>query len=205
MNKGIFRLIEPVYSIHEGFELIDEKQMTANDVMCIDVPGNEIPSGTSQFNMEEGNAILSFLKTFQENRANYPNIKTIGVITGYKAQENYILRNLKPTKIPGMKIGTFDRFQGREFDLVIVSLVRTVKLGFTNNVRRMNVAFSRAKNHLLVFDNITELNKIAMRTTKFDDEYSNSNIKENTFVVKKLIPNLYKIRRFISDKIELIR
>ena len=110
---------------------------------------------------------------------------------------------MKSIKIPGIQIGTFDRFQGREYDLVIVSLVRSVKLGFTNNIRRMNVAFSRAKNHLLIFGNFDALNKIALKTTRFDeaDDYSNNNIKENTFVVQKLIPYLYKIREdFISDE-----
>ncbi len=203
MNKGIYSIIEPIYSIHDGFELIDAKETTANDVKCINIDGSETQVGTSQNNMAEGDAIVSFLKTFQANRDKYSNIKTIGIITGYKAQENYLRRKLKSIKIPGIQIGTFDRFQGREYDLVIVSLVRSVKLGFTNNIRRMNVAFSRAKNHLLIFGNFDALNKIALKTTRFDkaDDYSNNNIKENTFVVQKLIPYLYKIREdFISDE-----
>lgn len=201
MNKGIFNLIEPVYSIHKGFDLIDEKQTSANDVKCINVNGNEIAVDTSQCNIEEVDAIVSFLEAFQANRQNFPNIKTIGIITGYRAQENYLRRKLKSIKLKGVQIGTFDRFQGREYDLVIVSLVRTKKLGFTNNVRRMNVAFSRAKSHLLIFGNIEALNKIATKIVINDDEeFSNPNIDENTFVIKSLIPQLYSIREnYVSD------
>lgn len=201
MNKGIYNLIEPVYSIHDGFDLIDEKRASANDVKCINIHGSEMPSGTSQLNTDEAEAIISFMKEFKANRDKYPNIKTIGIITGYKAQENYIRRKLKNVRIKGVQLGTFDRFQGREYDLVIVSLVRTAKLGFTNNVRRMNVAFSRAKNHLLVFGNFDALNKIALRNTKqFDEEMSNTNKKEAEFVVQTLIPKLYSLREdFVSD------
>ena len=201
MNKGILKLIQPIYSIHEGFELIDEKQVAANDVKCINILGNEVVSGTSQYNIEEGNAIVSFLKEFQRNREQFPHIKTIGVITGYRAQENFLRRNLKSVKIPGIQIGTFDRFQGREYDLVLISLVRTIKLGFTNDIRRINVAFSRAKNHLLIFGNIEALNKIAMKATRAVDEQSNNDAKEESFVVKTLIPTLYKMREdYVSDK-----
>ena len=209
MNQDIYHLIEPIYAIHKGFELIDEKQLTANDLKCVMVEGHEIqpPQGTSYYNMQEGDAIISFLKEFQLNRKSYPKIKTIGIITGYKAQENYLRRKLKSTSIPGVQIGTFDRFQGREYDLVIVSLVRTARLGFTSNVRRMNVAFSRAKNHLLIFGDFEALNKIAMKGTKIDDELANNDVNENTFVAKVLIPTLYKLSKkdsikenFVSDK-----
>lgn len=197
MNRDIYQLIEPIYAIHKGFELIDEKQLTANDLKCIAIDGREMqpPQGSSFYNMQEGDAIVSFLKEFSVNRAQYPKIKTIGIITGYKAQENYIRRKLKSISVQGVQIGTFDRFQGREYDLVIVSLVRTDRLGFTSNVRRMNVAFSRAKNHLLIYGNFEALNKIAMKSSKIDDDLSNNDIKENTFVAKVLIPTLYKLSK----------
>lgn len=157
MNKGIFSLIEPIYSIHKGFDLIDEKNSTANDVLCAQINGNEMAFGTSFYNIEEADAVISFLKEFQSRRTEFPSIQTIGIITGYRPQEKYLRRNLRTVKIPGVQIGTFDRFQGREYDLVIVSLVRTVRFGFTSNVRRMNVALSRAKSHLLILGNFDAL------------------------------------------------
>eukprot|EP00828_Plagiopyla_frontata_P048786 TRINITY_DN9492_c0_g1_i1.p2 TRINITY_DN9492_c0_g1~~TRINITY_DN9492_c0_g1_i1.p2 ORF type:complete len:109 (-),score=20.01 TRINITY_DN9492_c0_g1_i1:33-359(-) len=44
-----------------------------------------------------------------------------------------------------LEIETVDAFQGKEQDIVIVDLVRTEKVGFLSNHRRMNVALSRAK------------------------------------------------------------
>ena len=202
MNKGIFNLIQPIYSIHKGFELIDEKKMTSNDIKCIEIKGNEIGHGTSFYNVEEGDTVVSILNMIKNNKEQYPSIKSIGIITGYRAQQNYLVRKLKNFKMPDtqVQIGTFDRFQGREYDLVIVSLVRTVKLGFTNNIRRMNVAFSRAKNHLLVLGDFTSLLNIARKTSKSSlDEYSPSDAKEKDFVVRTLIPKLYGMKEeFVS-------
>ena len=205
MNKDIFELIKPVYSIHDGFELIDEKKMTSNDLMCIDIDGTEVQQGGKSYsNEDEGNAIIDFLKQFKDNREKYKGIKTIGVITGYRAQQNYMNRKLKGFSIPGVQIrfGTFDRFQGREFDLVLVSLVRTVRLGFTNNVRRMNVAFSRAKSHLIVFGNFEALLTIARRSFKpTAEDVSNADAKETNFVINTLIPTLYdKKKKFVSTE-----
>lgn len=202
MNKGIFNLIKPVYDIHEGFELIDEKKNSANDVKCINTNGKELSMLTSYYNIEEADAIIAFITELKQRRSDYPNIKSIGIITGYKAQENYLRRQLKKLKIKGVQLGTFDRFQGREYDLVIISLVRTEKFGFTNNVRRMNVAFSRAKNHLLVFGNFDKLNKLALKGSKaLDSDSSSVDAKENDFVLKTLIPKLYSLREdFVSKE-----
>lgn len=208
MNKGIFNIIQPIYSIHKGFELIDEKRMTSNDVKCIEIRGNEVEQGTSYYNVEEGDAAVSILQEIKENKDKYPKIKSIGIITGYRAQQNYLVRKLKNFKIENIQvqIGTFDRFQGREYDLVIVSLVRTAKLGFTNNVRRMNVAFSRAKNHLLVLGDFTSLLKISRKIGKISDtEISNTDVKENNFVVKTLIPKLYDLKENFASTNDIVK
>lgn len=202
MNKGIFSLIEPIYSIHKGFDLIDEKNSTANDVLCAQINGNEMAFGTSFYNIEEADAVISFLKEFQSRRTEFPSIQTIGIITGYRPQENYLRRNLRTVKIPGVQIGTFDRFQGREYDLVIVSLVRTVRFGFTSNVRRMNVALSRAKSHLLILGNFDALYKLSLKDkgSASGDDSLESTEEENNFVRKKLIPQLYRMRHdYVSE------
>lgn len=205
MNTKIFELISPIYAIHKGFEITDEKMQTSNDLICCDIDGIEQKSGTSAYNNDEANAIVEFLKAFSSNYTMYPNIKSIGIITGYRAQQNNITRKLKNFNIPGikMRIGTFDRFQGREFDLVIVSLVRTIEFGFTNNIRRMNVAFSRAKSHLLIFGNLEALINIARKSGRSKNmEMSESENIELNFVVEKLIPKLYELKRTFASSNE---
>lgn len=52
-----------------------------------------------------------------------------------------------------IEINTVDAFQGRETDIVFYSVVRSNdngKLGFLKDVRRLNVAFSRARELLVV-------------------------------------------------------
>ena len=53
----------------------------------------------------------------------------------------------------GREIGTVDGFQGREKEAIVISLVRSnpdQELGFLTDVRRMNVALTRARRKLLV-------------------------------------------------------
>jgi superfamily I DNA and/or RNA helicase len=54
---------------------------------------------------------------------------------------------------PGLEIDTVDGFQGREKEVVIISLVRSSaeqEIGFLSEIRRMNVALTRAKRKLIV-------------------------------------------------------
>jgi superfamily I DNA and/or RNA helicase len=56
-------------------------------------------------------------------------------------------------RIPGLEIDSVDGFQGREKEAVVVSLVRSnseSEIGFLGDVRRMNVALTRARRALLV-------------------------------------------------------
>ncbi|WP_010588371.1 AAA domain-containing protein [Schlesneria paludicola] len=75
----------------------------------------------------------------------------IAVITPYSAQAR-LLRTLIAEA--GVEIDTVDGFQGREKEAVVISLVRSNakgELGFLTDTRRMNVALTRARRHLMVF------------------------------------------------------
>lgn len=53
----------------------------------------------------------------------------------------------------GVEIGSIDGFQGREKEVVIISLVRSNQeneIGFLRDTRRMNVALTRARRKLIV-------------------------------------------------------
>jgi len=84
---------------------------------------------------------------------------SIGIITFYRAQAA-LLRGMVEKEFPGdqhrIAVGTVDAFQGREFDIVLLSTVRSNthrdlkrRVGFLDNHNRLCVAFSRAKRLLV--------------------------------------------------------
>lgn len=76
--------------------------------------------------------------------------RDIAIIAPYAAQV-HLLRTLLPDD--ALEVDTVDAFQGREKEAVLVSLVRSNdagELGFCADVRRMNVAWTRARRRLFV-------------------------------------------------------
>ncbi|KAN0039852.1 hypothetical protein ACTA71_007089 [Dictyostelium dimigraforme] len=78
----------------------------------------------------------------------------IGVITPYNGQVK-LLKSYLSKNYPSMEIGTVDGFQGREKDVIIISMVRSNtdaphKVGFLTEDRRTNVAITRARKHVVV-------------------------------------------------------
>ncbi|XP_071494545.1 uncharacterized protein [Diadema antillarum] len=80
----------------------------------------------------------------------------VGVITLYKAQVNQISMLLQTSRLGNEKgfkaiqISTVDAFQGGEKAIIILSCVRTQRVGFIDSDKRTNVALTRSKNHLLI-------------------------------------------------------
>ncbi|MBR4553185.1 MAG: AAA family ATPase [Bacteroidaceae bacterium] len=82
----------------------------------------------------------------------------IGIISPYRAQVQYLRklikseRQLRPLR-QVITINTVDAFQGQERDIIIVSLVRANErgdIGFLRDLRRMNVAITRARSKLIL-------------------------------------------------------
>jgi len=76
---------------------------------------------------------------------------SIGVISPYKEQVRLLRERL--AKSENLTIDTIDAFQGRESDIILISLVRsneTSEIGFLKDYRRMNVALTRARMKLVV-------------------------------------------------------
>ncbi|MGE5294811.1 MAG: C-terminal helicase domain-containing protein, partial [Solirubrobacterales bacterium] len=74
----------------------------------------------------------------------------IAVIAPYAAQVRLLREQLA---VPGLEIDSVDGFQGREKEAVVMSLVRSNpqgEIGFLQDVRRMNVAMTRARRRLLI-------------------------------------------------------
>ena len=77
----------------------------------------------------------------------------MAVIPPYDAQVQRLRQLLAGRVEEGLEVDTVDGFQGREKEAVVVSLVRSNDLGevgFLSDVRRMNVAITRARKKLVV-------------------------------------------------------
>ena len=77
----------------------------------------------------------------------------VAVISPYDAQVQRLRQVLAARVEEGLEVDSVDGFQGREKDAVVVSLVRSNDLGevgFLSDVRRMNVAITRARKKLVV-------------------------------------------------------
>lgn len=105
------------------------------------------PDGASRFNPEEAKLLARKVRELID--LGVP-AGDIAVIAPYSAQVR-LLREL--LAFDGLEIDSVDGFQGREKEAVFVSLVRsnaTGEIGFLADVRRMNVALTRARRRLLV-------------------------------------------------------
>lgn len=122
----------------------------------------EEPIGKTFRNSCETKIIFEQLIEIEEELKEQNLYKEVGIIAGYKAQKE-ALRRLYESQyserfhyIKDIDINTVDAFQGREMDIIFYSVVRSNsegKLGFLQDVRRLNVAFSRARELLVVVGN----------------------------------------------------
>jgi predicted DNA helicase len=99
----------------------------------------------SKYNPKEAEFVEKIVSKLLEKGAKN---EYIGVITPYKDHEEY-LKNI----IKNVEIKSVDGFQGREKEIIIVSLVRAnekEEIGFLSDVRRLNVAITRPKRKLII-------------------------------------------------------
>ena len=74
----------------------------------------------------------------------------LGIISPYEQQVNMLKTRMMGSSV---EIKTVDGFQGREKEIIILSLVRSNNsgnIGFLNDQRRLNVAITRAKRKLII-------------------------------------------------------
>ncbi len=167
--------------------------------------GNEHPEGRGQskYRVEEAERVMSIMDELKKDPA-FGNL-TVGIITFYsrqvttlfeeaaKPQHGYAVKTKDGYDIhedyrlfgddqEKFRIGSVDSFQGKEFDIVILSTVRSNNFkredgnekkvfGFLTLKNRLNVAFSRAKRLVIVVGD----------GHMFEDEYA-----------KKYVPGLYE-------------
>ena len=89
----------------------------------------------------------------------------VGIISPYRAQVQLLRQMIKKNEFFRpfrrlISVNTVDGFQGQERDIIIISLVRSNserQIGFLNDLRRMNVAITRARMKLIIMGNASTL------------------------------------------------
>ncbi|GAB6864345.1 AAA domain-containing protein [Bacteroides acidifaciens] len=123
-----------------------------------------------RINKEEANLLLQELETYI-NRIGKERILEeridFGLISPYKAQVQYLKSKIKGSSFLRpfrslITVNTVDGFQGQERDVIFISLVRANEdgqIGFLNDLRRMNVAITRARMKLVILGDAATLTR----------------------------------------------
>ncbi|GAB2565383.1 AAA domain-containing protein [Spirosoma areae] len=122
---------------------------------------DEKPDGTSSTNPEEAALLMKHLSQLTADlstRYTKQDFPTVAIISPYKQQINVLkdqLLNTPDLLAYGDKISvnTIDSFQGQERDIVYISMTRSNAegdIGFLSDIRRMNVAMTRARKKLVI-------------------------------------------------------
>lgn len=100
----------------------------------------------------------------------------VGVISPYRAQVQYLRRLIRKREFFKpyrrlISVNTVDGFQGQERDIILISMVRaneTGQIGFLKDLRRMNVAITRARMKLIILGSAATLTKHLFYKRLFD-------------------------------------
>ena len=152
---------------------------------------------------KELSVIQTILKEINDSRSNAAtngnSRKRVGVITFYAQQarrlETLCLDNADRYPNLDLRVGTVDRFQGIEREIVIVSMVcnnQKGRIGFARQPERINVALSRAQ-ELLILVGCARL--FIERTHSSDASHIYNNVAE---IIRKE-GELLDVHRFISN------
>ena len=129
-----------------------------------DADCGELTDGMSRSNPKEAEQTLDILKRYLEKIGKERILEEridIGLISPYKGQVILLRRMVrrdaffKPYRHL-ISINTVDGFQGQERDVIVISMVRANEqgnIGFLSDLRRMNVAITRARMKLILVGN----------------------------------------------------
>lgn len=124
----------------------------------------------SLVNKEEAKLLIEqlilYIKSIGKERVISEQID-FGIISPYKGQTYYLRHLIKQNSFlrsirKRISVNTVDGFQGQERDVILISLVRTNatgRIGFLSDLRRINVAITRAKMKLFIIGNSDTLSQ----------------------------------------------
>jgi senataxin len=167
-------------SVQTGGRSTPVPQATLCPFMFLDLDTSREKAGAagSQSNSEEAIFVSTLLGSLQQaaQRAGCKSLGSIGVITFYSDQLAELRRVVRvdrlnsrfpaqqACKVEDLELNTVDGFQGKEKDIIIISAVRANDhggVGFISDLRRMNVALTRARKGLFVVGHAPTLGRDA--------------------------------------------
>jgi len=156
---------------------VAEHKLFAGDrpFVFVDTAGcgyEEKTEGVSTSNPEEAVFLFRHLAQFTgelQTHAPSADLPRVAVISPYRQQVELLKEQLQHSpllKVYGDRIAvnTIDSFQGQERDVVYISMTRSnadSKIGFLSDIRRMNVAMTRARKKLVVIGDSATLSQSA--------------------------------------------
>lgn len=140
------------------------------DTSAMDFKEQFVGETFGRINKDEANLLLQHLEAYI-NKIGGERILDeridFGIISPYKAQVQYLRGKIKGSEALHpyrhlFTVNTVDGFQGQERDVIFISLVRANEdgqIGFLRDLRRMNVAITRARMKLVILGDAATLGK----------------------------------------------
>ncbi len=172
-------------------KLPDWYRMSGTGAYWINIDGVGQRVKGSIFNLQEQDAVITFVKRLYARLQSDPLLKDleIGIVTPFRKQKQEIENRLKTSAhslINHVEVGTVHTYQGNERDIMIFSMVASSELspgtlGFlTQQPNLLNVALTRARSSLYVFGNhdfisrgqLPFLSEFAQYVTNLDRVYA---------------------------------
>lgn len=153
-NRGILDLDNPMMWISTSEDLEAKEEFVGENHGRINKPEAELTVQT----LKEYIGKIG-VKRYLDERLD------VGIISPYRVQTKYIRSLIKKDEFfrqirHSISVNTVDGFQGQERDIIMISLVRSNdkgQIGFLNDLRRMNVAITRARMKLIIIGNADTL------------------------------------------------
>ncbi|XP_029342064.1 uncharacterized ATP-dependent helicase C29A10.10c [Acyrthosiphon pisum] len=156
------------------------KQLSFHPYMILE--HESLQDNTGEVNIGEANMIVTLVDILLNSECRS---LTVAVLTPYHKQREQINILLKKKKI-SLNVNTIDSFQGGECDVLLISTVRTNGVGFMDDICRLNVALTRAKQSLIICGNFMSLRGERVWSDLIEDAKERKLIKK---VSKKVITN----------------
>lgn len=166
-HRSILDLENPIQWI-DGSEMLTETNAEETNIYTDDEPievdfkEEFIGENHGRINKAEAELVIATLKDYIDKigkRHFLDERLDVGIISPYRVQTRYIRQQIRHRKEfspfrHAITVSTVDGFQGQERDIILISLVRSNEngeIGFLSDLRRMNVAMTRARMKLIIF------------------------------------------------------